>query len=104
MVYWLAAPISPYGVLLFANIWFPLFFGALLVGYAVLKRDWTALQVADLPEERSLLKRGSLAQLTFWTGMFNILNGFGIIYVRGRRQWVGWLATALQKCCPSLSA
>lgn len=80
VVYWLSAPISPYGVLAFANLWFPLFFGLLLLGYAIIKKDIYVLLVADDPKQRSYFKKGSLAQLTFFTGLANILNGFGIIY------------------------
>ena len=80
VVYWLEAPISPWGVLAFANIWFPLMFGSMLLGYAILRRDASVLWVADTRPQRSLLKRGSLMQLACLTGLANVLNGYGIIY------------------------
>ena len=79
-MYWTSAPISPYGILLFANIFFPCFFGTLLVGYASYTRDWSALYVADDPAQRSLLRKGSLAQIAAVVGLLNILNGFLIVY------------------------
>lgn len=65
-------------MLAFSNIWFPLFFGSLLVGYAVVKRDASILAVADEPAQRSLFRKGSLMQLACFTGLANILNGYGI--------------------------
>ena len=84
IVYWTAAPISPFGILLYANLFFTSFFGLLLVIFAAVTRDKSALLVADSPIQRSLFtltKRGAtLAQLAALVGLLNIANGFLIVY------------------------
>ena len=80
IVYWTSSPISPYGILLFANCWFPLFFGSLLVAYAIYERDWGVLAVANTAEQTKLWVYGSLAQCAALVGALNILNGFLIVY------------------------
>ena len=75
-MYWLSSPISQYGVLLFANVWFPCFFGVLLAGYAIYRKDWAVFAVSDDREQCKLWKYGSCAQISFVVGFLNILNGF----------------------------
>ncbi len=67
-------------MLLFANIFFPTIFGVLLFLLAYRKKDWSVLHVATEPEERNFFKFGTCANLTVWTGLANIMNGFLIVY------------------------
>ena len=83
IVYWTESDISPYGILLYANVFFTLFFGLLLAAFAACTRDASALLVADAPRQRSLLSCSrtlTLAQLSCCVGLLNILNGFLIVY------------------------
>ena len=96
IVYWTAAAISPYGILLYANLFFTGFFGLLLLGFAAATRDASALRVADARAQRALCAcacacrgggggaagagRATLAQLAVLVGLLNIANGFLIVY------------------------
>lgn len=96
IVAWTSAPISQYGVLLFANLFFPLMFGAIIVGYAAYKRDARVLLVADDPAQRSLLRWGSLHQICAAVGLFNILNGWAIVYASNPNRTPPLLQAVLQ--------
>jgi hypothetical protein len=50
------------------------------VALAIRRRSWAVLYVGDEPEQRSLFKYGSLMQIACIGGLFNILNGFLIVY------------------------
>ena len=84
IVYWTSAPISAYGILLYANLFFTAFFGALLLAFSAATRDPSALLVADAAPQRALCSRrggrATLAQLALLVGLMNILNGFLIVY------------------------
>ena len=80
IVFWTEAAISPFGILAFANIFFPLIFALFLCLWALRQRSWSVFLLSDRPRERSLCVCGSTAQLALLVGLFNILNGFGIVY------------------------
>ena len=80
LVYWTTADISQYGILMFANIFFPIIFGFVICYNAFRTKSWRAMWVSDEPEQASLFRRGSLMQIACFGGLFNILNGFLIVY------------------------
>ena len=84
IVYWTSSAISAYGILVYANIFFVVFFGSLLAAYACHRGDRRVLLVADDPQERTLFtcspRRLTLVQIACLVGLLNIANGLGVVY------------------------
>ena len=75
LIYWTAAPISPFGVLLFVFLWSGLAFCGALAWLAFKRRSWRVAWVAEDAEECSILRWGGLHQLAALAGLLNVLNG-----------------------------
>ena len=80
LVYWSSAPVSPVSIQLYASLWLSAIFAAALALFALRKRSWLALSVADDPSQRALLGWGSAHQLAALAGLLNVLCGVLITY------------------------
>ena len=75
IVYWTAAPISQFGVLIFIFCWAALAFCCALGILAFRRRSWRVAWVAEDVIECSIFKWGSLHQLAILAAFLNVASG-----------------------------